>query len=409
MRNKIVNDPVLGFITIDDDLLLSLLNHPWLQRLRRIKQLGMTSLVYPGAQHTRLQHAMGAMHLMQVALETLQAKGAIVLPNEQRGAMAAMLLHDVGHGPFSHALERVIVNAHHEDISALIMRRLNEQFGGQLRECLSFFHGECRPFLHQLISSQLDTDRLDYLKRDSFFTGVVEGSVGSDRLIKMLDVTPDEQLAVEDKGIFSIEDFLVARRLMYWQVYLHKTVLAAEQMLRLALMRARHVAKSRELPVSTPALGFFLRNDIGIEELEADDSLLQLFCDIDDDDVATSLKMWRHDKDPILAHVSQGLVDRKLFRIELQREPFSEQRVEDEVRKVAQALGLEFDEARSMVIGGKVSSNTYNIGVDRINVMSVDRTSRQIIVRDISEASDLMRLESLGTSDRRHYLCFPRL
>lgn len=418
VRNKIINDPVHGFITIQDDVLLQLLDHPWLQRLRRIRQLGMTNLVYPGAQHTRLQHAIGAMHLMQMALETLQQKGVFVLPSEQQAAMAAMMLHDAGHGPFSHALEKLIVDADHEDISRLVMQKLNEQMNGALSACIDMFNGKCRPFLHQLISSQLDTDRLDYLRRDSFFTGVVEGAVGAERLIKMLDVTPNEHLAVEAKGIFSIEDFLVARRLMYWQVYLHKTVVAAEKMLRLAINRARELTQQGQMPSTAPTLAYFLKNKVDLAELTQNPEAFGRFMDLDDDDVTTSLKEWQHSPDVLLSLVAHGIVNRRLFRIELSREPFDPEIVEAKRLQVTELLNIPPQQAEQMVITGQISSKTYTIGVDRINIISTHKevgrgvaggTNVQIRVRDISEASDMMRLETLGNTDRRHYLCYPRL
>lgn len=403
MKHKIINDPVHGFITIEDDLLLRLLSHPWVQRLRRIRQLGLTSLVYPGAQHTRFQHATGAMHLMQTALDTLQAKGVLVLQGEQRAALAAILLHDVGHGPFSHALEYLIAQTSHETISDIIMERLNAQTGGELQGCIDVFCGRCRPFLHQLISSQLDTDRLDYLKRDSFFSGVVEGAVGADRIIKMLDATPDGHLGVEAKGIYTIEDFLVARRLMYWQVYLHKTVVAAEEMLRMAVIRARELLEAgRELWTTHP-LRHFLTRRVNEGEMRAEERTLELFCEIDDDDITTSLKAWTQSDDKVLRFLSRGLVCRDLFHIEMSRKPISEERIDEERQHAAKALGVSLEDTDYIVRTGQVSSKTYTQGVDRINIIYRDGS-----VRDISEASDMMRLDTLGAADRRYYICAPR-
>lgn len=403
MKHKIINDPVHGFITIEDDLLLRLLSHPWVQRLRRIRQLGLTSLVYPGAQHTRFQHATGAMHLMQTALETLQAKGVLVLQGEQRAALAAILLHDVGHGPFSHALEHLIAQTSHETISDIIMERLNAQTGGELQGCIDVFCGRCRPFLHQLISSQLDTDRLDYLKRDSFFSGVVEGAVGADRIIKMLDATPDGHLGVEAKGIFTIEDFLVARRLMYWQVYLHKTVVAAEEMLRMAVTRARELIEAGRELWTTPPLLHFLSRRVGENEMRADGRSLELFCQVDDDDVTTSLKAWATSDDKVLRLLSRGLVCRDLLHIEMSREPIPAEQIEEERQCADKALGVSMEETNYIVRTGQVSSKTYTQGVDRINIIYRDGS-----VRDISEASDMMRLDTLGAADRRYYICAPR-
>lgn len=403
MKAKIINDPVHGFINIDDDLLLRLMAHPWVQRLRRIRQLGMTSLVYPGAQHTRFQHATGAMHLMQLALDTLNSKGVLILQGEQRAALAAILLHDVGHGPFSHALEHLIVNVDHEVISDLIMERLNEELGNELDLCIKVFAGKCRPFLHQLISSQLDTDRLDYLKRDSFFSGVVEGAVGADRIIKMLDVTKDGHLGIEAKGIYTIEDFLVARRLMYWQVYLHKTVVAAEEMLRMAVSRARKLLRSGADIFATEPLKYFLTHDVGESELRTDASILPMFCELDDDDINVSLKAWAKSDDRLLSFLSSSLVNRKLFHIEMSREPIAEERISQERDLAAQRLGIDIDDADYVVRTGQVSSKTYKIGVDRINIIFRDKS-----VKDISEASDMMRLETLGNADRRHYVSHPK-
>ncbi len=403
MKAKIINDPVHGFINIDDDLLLGLMSHPWVQRLRRIRQLGMTSLVYPGAQHTRFQHATGAMHLMQLALDTLSSKGVLVLQGEQRAALAAILLHDVGHGPFSHALEHLIVNVDHEVISDLIMERLNKEFGGELDLCIKVFAGKCRPFLHQLISSQLDTDRLDYLKRDSFFSGVVEGAVGADRIIKMLDVTADGHLGIEAKGIYTIEDFLVARRLMYWQVYLHKTVVAAEEMLRMAVSRARCLLRSGEDIFATEPLKYFLTHEVGEDDIRADESILPMFCELDDDDINVSLKAWAKSDDRLLRFLSSSLVNRRLFHIEMSREPIDADRINQEKELAARKLGIDINDADYVVRTGQVSSKTYKIGVDRINIIFRDRS-----VKDISEASDMMRLETLGNADRRHYISHPK-
>ncbi len=403
MKAKIINDPVHGFINIDDDMLLRLMAHPWVQRLRRIRQLGMTGLVYPGAQHTRFQHATGAMHLMQLALDTLSSKGVLILQGEQRAALAAILLHDVGHGPFSHALEHLIVNVDHEVISDLIMERLNEELGNELDLCIKVFAGKCRPFLHQLISSQLDTDRLDYLKRDSFFSGVVEGAVGADRIIKMLDVTKDGHLGIEAKGIYTIEDFLVARRLMYWQVYLHKTVVAAEEMLRMAVSRARKLLRSGADIFATEPLKYFLTHDVGESELRSDASILPMFCELDDDDINVSLKAWAKSDDRLLSFLSSSLVNRRLFHIEMSREPIAEERISQERELAVQKLGIDINDADYVVRTGQVSSKTYKIGVDRINIIFRDKS-----VKDISEASDMMRLETLGNADRRHYVSHPK-
>ena len=401
MGSKIMNDPVHGFITIDGDFLLNIIGHPWFQRLRRIRQLGLTSLVYPGAQHTRFQHAIGAMHLLQMALETLSNKGTLITEKEGQDALAAILLHDIGHGPFSHALERMIVSCHHEDVSHLIMERINDETGGQLSGAINIFLGQCIPFMHQLISSQLDTDRLDYLKRDSFFSGVAEGTIGSDRIIKMLDVTADKQLGIEAKGIYTIEDFLIARRLMYWQVYLHKTVVSAEKMLRMALKRARDLAHEGKTPETAPFLKFFIENDITEKELRDDQNALDNFCLLDDDDVTTSLKLWTRSDDKVLAFLAKSLVNRKLFHIEMNRAPFPPERIEAEKERIARQMGLTTQQAEYLVVTGQVSSNTYSIGVDHINIINKDGSCA-----DIADVSDMINLEALRCADKRHYLCY---
>ncbi len=404
MRHKIINDPVHGFINIEDELILQLLDHPWMQRLRRIRQLGMSNLVYPGAQHTRFQHALGAMHLMQMALDNLSYnKGVFITPSEYQGSLAAILLHDVGHGPFSHALEHLIVNADHEEISNLIMARINFQLDGALSEAISIFGGECRPFLHQLISSQLDTDRLDYLKRDSFFSGVVEGNIGSDRIIKMLDVTEDWNLCVEAKGIYTIEDFLLARRLMYWQVYLHKTVVTAEQMLRQAVRRARALAASGSLPTTSPSLSFFLKNNIDADALIANDQTLSAFCSLDDDDVTVSLKLWAQSPDTILAFLSSSIINRRLFHIELSKQPFSSERIEQEHLKATKALNVDVSQAQYLVSTGSLSTHFSSFPSNQINILYRDGS-----IKDLSQASDIIRPQIFNSSDMRYFLCSPR-
>lgn len=401
---KIINDPVHGFLSVSDPLLLWLIEQPSFQRLRRIRQLGMGSLVYPGAQHTRLQHSLGATYLMGLALDTLQAKGVEISAKERRAALCAILLHDVGHGPYSHALEGLLCPSSHEDITRLVMCHLNRQCSGALDDAIMVYNGQCRPFLHQLIASQLDTDRLDYLKRDSFFSGVVEGTIGAERIVKMLTVTRDEQLAVEQKGIYTIEAFLVSRRLMYWQVYLHKTVLASEKMLRAAVSRARELAAEGRLPRSTDALDRLLRYNADEEESSSGEQLLSDFLEVDDSDVGVALKAWQRSEDAVLRLLSEGLVRRRIFRIELQTEPFAPDVVERHVAEVALRLDLERDQASRLVITGHVASTAYSVGGDQINIARRDGS-----VCDISEASDMMRLGTLERPDQRYFLCRPRL
>ncbi len=400
--HKIINDPVYGFISIDEALLLQIIDHPWVQRLRRIKQLGKTSLVYPGAQHTRFQHSLGAMHLMQMAIDTLRKKGVDINADEALAAKIAMLLHDVGHGPFSHVLEHSLIDdINHELITLELMRRINTQLDGQLQTAIETYSGTCRPFLHQLISSQLDTDRLDYLKRDSFFTGVTEGTIGSDRIIKMLNVA-DEQLVVEAKGIYSIEKFLIARRLMYWQVYLHKTVVAAEKMLNQIIRRAKSLALSGQRVFASPQLAYFLQNTVSGGALSADE-VIENFCMLDDSDITSAIKVWTTSTDRTLSLLSSLFVNRELFRIETSRVPFAEERICQLQKSVAQHFNIDIADADYFVVHGQISSKTYTLGNDRINIMFAPDD-----IRDISEASDMLNLAAIGKSDTRHYLCYPK-
>lgn len=403
MANKIINDPVHGFISIGNDLLLNILDHPYMQRLRRIRQLGMTNLVYPGAQHTRLQHSLGAMHLIQLAIDTLRSKGCAITDDESIAAMAAMLMHDIGHGPFSHVLEHSLVEGiDHEAISLILMHRINSDLGGRLSQAIDTFEGRCKPFLHQLISSQLDTDRLDYLKRDSFFSGVTEGTIGSDRIIKMLNVAGNE-LVVEAKGIYSIEKFLIARRLMYWQVYLHKTVVAAEKMLNQILRRAKFLAREGKCPEAPKHLEYFLRNDIKEEDFETDLTIKQ-FTLLDDSDILSSIKTWTESGDRCLATLSDWFINRHLYKIETSREQFSPDRIEASRHNTMRALSLTDDECSYFVLTGKVQSKTYSLGNDRINIMFSPND-----IRDISQASNMLNLDALNSTDCRYFLCYPRL
>ncbi len=401
-KNKIINDPVFGFISISDPLLLAVLDHPSMQRLRRIQQLGKTSMVYPGAQHTRFQHVLGAMHLMQLAISTLQSKGHRISPEETQSALAAILMHDIGHGPFSHVLEHFFASdASHEEITLILMERMNSEMNGALTGAIDTFCGRCRPFLHQLISSQLDTDRLDYLKRDSFFTGVTEGTIGSDRIIKMLNVV-DNQLVVEAKGIYSIEKFLIARRLMYWQVYLHKTVIATEKMLKEILRRARFLVRQGDDIFAPPQLMHFLKNDISKADFESDETITH-FINLDDSDITSTIKVWASHADRTLATLAEAFTDRRLFRIEISRTPFSDEAVMQVRRRVAEQMEMEMEETSYFVVSGKVSSNTYSLGTDRISIMTSPTTTV-----DISEASDILNLSVLNNNDHRYYLCYPK-
>lgn len=403
-KRKIFNDPVYGFITIPGELIFDVVEHSWFQRLRRIRQLGLTSMVYPGALHTRFHHALGAMHLMHLAIETLRAKGFQITSEESEGVMLAILLHDMGHGPFSHALEHCLVHGiDHEKLSDLFMNRLNQQFEGRLNTCIEIFNDRYpKKFLHQLVSGQLDMDRLDYLTRDSFFTGVSEGVISTHRIIKMLTVVNDA-LAVEAKGIYSIENFIVARRLMYWQVYFHKTVVAAEYMLISLLNRARHLSKLGHTLFATPALAFFLTHEVDAQQFANDPEVLDKFAAMDDYDVFTSIKIWANHPDTVLAELSKGLVDRNLFHIDLQENPFDESWVEQLKSLVSAEYKLTTDGTEYFVIRGIITNNAYNPESDKINIMD-----KQGQLEDIAEASDQLNIAVLSTLVSKHFLCYPK-
>ena len=402
-KKKIVNDPVYGFITISDELLFDLIEHPWFQRLRRIKQLGLTDYVYPGAQHTRFHHAVGAMHLMSLAIDSLRSKGHEISYEENLGAQAAILLHDIGHGPFSHALEHSIIEGlHHEQLSLLFMQELNKQMDGRLTTAIDIFTGKHpKPFLHQLVSSQLDVDRLDYLNRDSFYTGVAEGTVGSDRIIKMMEVVNDE-LVVEEKGIYSVEKFLLARRLMYWQVYLHKTVISAENLLVNLLKRAKYVAERGEVINATKALSYFLY----LPKIESSSHLnldiAEHFARLDDYDIFASAKDWMSHPDQILSKLSSMLINRQLLKIKLDSQPYSSITA-SEFRSAWMEKGYSEEESRYFIFGGEIANSAYNNREEKINILL---KSGQVI--DIREASDQMRLSVLSESTRKYFFCYPK-
>ncbi|MBB6499547.1 HD domain-containing protein [Pedobacter cryoconitis] len=406
-KKKIINDPVYGFINIPSELIFDLISHPFFQRLRYIKQLGMTHLVYPGALHTRFHHALGAMHLMSLAIDILRSKGHEINNEEEEGATIAILLHDIGHGPFSHALEYSLVKEiQHEEISMLMMERLNREFEGRLSTAIAIFTGKYpKKFLHQLISSQLDLDRMDYLNRDSFFTGVSEGVISFDRIIKMFNIA-DDQLVIEEKGIYSIEKFLIARRLMYWQVYLHKTVISGEQLLVKILKRAKELAvKGAEL-FATPALQHFLKQEIAQKDFfETDIHLLQ-FAKLDDQDIFASVKVWCGDQDRILSLLCNMLVNRNLYKIEISNEPPVESRVEMIRENAAFSLGIDLNDVSYFVFTDVISNRAYNTGAGNstINILMKNNTTT-----DIAKASDLSNLESLDRTVRKHILCYPRI
>ena len=393
---KIINDPVHGFIKIPYDILFDLIEHPLFQRLRRIRQLGLTHFVYPGANHTRFQHAVGAMHLMGLAIEVIRSKGHAITDEEATAVTIAILLHDIGHGPFSHSLEHSLIRSiSHEEISLMLMEQLNHQFNGKLSMAIDIFTNRYhKKFLHQLVSSQLDMDRLDYLKRDSFFTGVIEGVIGSDRIIKMLNVLND-QLVVEEKGIYSIEKFLIARRLMYWQVYLHRTVVASEQLLVMMLKRAKALTSGGEVLFATPALAHFLH--------EHDEVSLEQFALLDDADILASAKVWCNISDRVLSMLANGVVNRKLFYVELDNRPFGAGRVAEIRNRAADKLSISAGEAEYLVVSESVSNFAYTDMDDRITIMDKKGNTR-----DIAEASDILNISVLSKTVRKYFLCYPR-
>ncbi len=399
-KRKIINDPLHGFITIPNELVYDIIETPCFQRLRRIKQAGLTGLVYPGALHTRFQHALGAMHLTQQAVETLKHKGFEISDNETLGVTLAILLHDIGHGPFSHALENCIVPLDHEQISLLFFEKLNKQFNNQLDTAIKIFTNQYpQKFLHQLVSSQLDMDRLDYLMRDSFFAGVSEGVVNIDRILKMLTIVNDE-LAVEEKGIYSIENFIVARRLMYWQVYFHKTVLAAESMLASLIKRAKELIQSGvDLPASPPLL-YFLKNNNSVFDM---DELLDHFQLLDDDDVVAATKNWMYASDPILKQLSSALVYRHLFALEIQNEPFDVDYKQQIRQAIARKMNLPEAEVSYLFLEGTITNKAYTAGDDKIGI--ADKKGN---LTDISQVADMLNISVLAHPITKYYIAYPK-
>jgi HD superfamily phosphohydrolase len=410
-HQKIINDPVHGFMPIYNELVLAVINHPVFQRLRRIKQLGLSDLVYPGALHTRFHHALGAMHLMRLALDTLRNKGHEITEEEYEGALLAILLHDIGHSPFSHALEHSILdNIAHEKVSLLLMKYLNTIFDKKLNVAIQIFSNQYhKKFLYQLVSSQVDMDRLDYLQRDSFFTGVVEGNVGGDRIISMLEVRNDE-IVWEEKAIYSIESFLNARRLMYWQVYLHKTTVATEQMLIQAIRRAKFLVQNGENLQSMPALAYFLDKNRGIEDFEKSiqtqrtDSVLEHFIALDDYDVWGSIKLWAKSADRVLSQISNGLLQRNLFKTSLENEKHSSEFIQQKLQNVQKVGGFSAEEANFFVVYGVLSNAAYQAGSQKIKLL---RKNGEII--DIVEAADLPNIKAMSKIVKKYFLCYPKL
>jgi HD superfamily phosphohydrolase len=400
---KIINDPVYGFIKVPYDIVFDLIEDPLFQRLRRIRQLGLTNFVYPGANHSRFQHAVGAMHLMGQAIEVISSKGHEITDEEARSVTIAILLHDIGHGPFSHSLEHSLIRSTpHEDISLMYMEQLNQRHKGELQLAIDIFKNRYpKKFLHQLVSSQLDMDRLDYLKRDSFFTGVTEGVIGSDRIIKMLNVK-DDQLVVDEKGIYSIEKFLIARRLMYWQVYLHRTVVSSEQSLVMMLKRAQDLTAAGVELFATPSLQFFLEPADTKFDPRNRALFLEHFAALDDNDILTSAKVWCNNSDPVLSLLSDGLINRTLLKVELDNKSFARERVEILRKKVAGHLGISEEEAAYLVVSDSVSNYAYSDMDDRITIMD-----KRGDTRDIAEASDILNISVLSLNVRKHFLCYP--
>lgn len=400
---KIFNDPIYGFITIPDTLLYDLIQHPYFQRLRRISQMGLSYLVYPGAHHTRFHHALGCMHIMQKAVEVLRYKGVTISNEEEKALYIAILLHDIGHGPFSHAMEHSIVeNVNHEAISMLFMNKLNDEFQGQLTLAIKVFKGEYdRKFMLQLISSQLDMDRMDYLKRDSFYSGVAEGNINSDRLIQMMNVV-DDALVIEEKGIYSVEKFLMARRLMYWQAYLHKTSLVAENMLMRVLKRAKELTqKGIILPCSEPLL-YFMQHKVELDNF--DDATLEKFSQLDDSDIISALKAWQNNNDFILSNLSKMIINRDLLKIKLSSEKYTVEDVEELKSKLTNFFRISQQEASYFIFKGKIKNQAYDKDAEPIKILKKDKT-----IEDVVEASDQLNLKALSKPVTKYFICFPKV
>lgn len=403
-ERKIINDPVFGFIHIPKGLLYDIVCHPVFQRLSRIKQLGLSSVVYPGAQHTRFQHSLGAFHLMSEAITSLKAKGNFIFDSEAEAVQAAILLHDVGHGPFSHVLENTLVaGISHEEISLMLMERINKDLKGQLNLAIQIFKDEYpKRFLHQLVSGQLDMDRLDYLRRDSFYTGVTEGNIGSARIIKMLDVK-DDHLVVESKGIYSIENFLTSRRLMYWQVYLHKTSVACEKMLISTLLRAKEMASQGMELFASPALRFFLYNRIAKEDFYNNPLCLENFIQLDDNDIWTALKVWSNHEDKVLSTLSKGLINRNLFKVEIASTPLSKSQKDKLADQIADHLQIPRKDASYFLCTSTIENNMYKKEDDSIEILFGDGSTK-----NIADASDMLNISLLSRKVKKHYACYLR-
>ena len=404
-EHKIINDPVFGFIKIPRGLLYDIVQHPLMQRLNRINQLGLASVVYPGARHTRFQHSLGAFHLMSEAILSLQQKGNFIFDSEAEAVEAAILMHDIGHGPFSHVLENTLISGiSHEDISLLMMEEINRYTSGQLNLAISIFKGEYpKGFLHQLISSQLDMDRLDYLRRDSFYTGVTEGNIGSARIIKMLNVVNDS-LVVESKGIYSLENYLTTRRLMYWQVYLHKTAVACEKVLVNTLLRAKDLTRQGRDIFAPPSLKYFLQNEVDRAWFNSHKEALQMYEDLDDSDIWSAMKSWKYSDDKILQTLATDMLNRRIFKVEVNEEPVDEERITDIAARIAERMGISTDDARRYMMSiNTIQKDMYNVDDDSITILYKDGSTK-----DISEASELLNVQLLSKKIRKYYLCYHR-
>ncbi len=403
-KKKIFNDPVYGFISIPHEIIFDVIEHPYFQRLRRIKQLGLTHLVYPGALHTRFHHVLGAMHLMDKAVANIRRKGHEITEEEEKAVLLAILLHDIGHGPFSHALEHDIVrNVSHEEISCYFIERLSAEFNGALDLALRIFKNDYpKKFLYQLVSSQLDMDRMDYLNRDSFYTGVSEGKIGSSRIIEMLNVVNGE-LVVEEKGIYSIEKFIVARRIMYWQVYLHKTVVAAEFMIIHVLRRAKELLKEGQKLFASPALLYFMSNEITGQDFREQPEVLDQFAQLDDFDILGAIKVWQFHEDKVLSELSRRIINRQLFKIEVAKEPFNEARIADTKAMVRENLQLTDDEIDHFVYSNVLTNNAYNEDKQNINLLMKSGK-----IEELSRASDNLNISALTKPVEKYFLSYPR-
>ena len=398
--HKIINDPVFGFIKIRRGLLYDIVQHPLFQRLTRINQLGLASVVYPGARHTRFQHSLGAFYLMTEAVKSLTEKGVYIFDSEAEAVQAAILMHDIGHGPFSHVLEHTLISGiSHEDISLMMMEQINHDLKGQLSLAISIFKDEYpNKIFHQLISSQLDMDRLDYLRRDSFYTGVTEGNIGSARIIKMLNVK-DDRLVVDSKGIYSIENYLTSRRLMYWQVYLHKTAVGYEKILVNTLTRARHLMQQGVDLFASPSLAYFLKNDIRF-----DDEALRIYAELDDSDIWSALKAWKHADDMILSTLATDMIDRRLFKVEVTDERPSQEYLDDIAHQIAQHMNIPLADTQYLMTLTEIGKDMYNPEDDSIGILYKDGT-----VKDIADASEILNVQLLSKKIRKYYLCYQRI